>query len=247
MYGRRIVYCSCNLAFCLMTVGCALAPSLNSLVALRFLQGLSSGSSSNSGGTISDLVPVHRRGAVTSAYAASLLFGPTLGPIFGAALAESKGWRWVFWLIVMLNGAAALTYVSTCRETYAPVILRWKAEKLRQETGNQALRVMGQPRQPPSLGHLLRRALIRPTRMLLFSPIVTGLSIYIATTYGLIYLLFSTFSFVFEDQYQFPESKRSFIYIGLAMGMLISLAIASVVCDDTYKHLVKKHGTEKPE
>ncbi|KAH8653804.1 major facilitator superfamily domain-containing protein [Xylariales sp. PMI_506] len=247
MYGRRIVYMSCNLVFCMMSVACALAPTLNSLVAFRFLQGLSSGSSSNGGGTISDLVPVRRRGAVISIYAGALLFGPTLGPIFGASLADSRGWRWVFWLIVILNGTAALTYALTCRETYAPVLLRWKAQKLRTETNNPELRALGQPRQPIPLTKLLLRAVSRPTRMLIFSPIVTALSLYVATTYGIVYLLFSTFSFVFEDQYHFQESQRSYIYLGLAIGMLVSLAIAGFACDSMYNHLVRKNGVEKPE
>ncbi|KAI1342480.1 major facilitator superfamily domain-containing protein [Xylariaceae sp. FL0016] len=246
MYGRRILYSVSSAAFCVITAGCALAPSLQSLVALRFLQGLAASSSmSQGGGTIGDLVPVHRRGAVMSVYTAALLVGPVIGPIYGGYLAQSRGWQWVFWVLIILNGFIGLVYVLTCRETYGPVLLKWKANRLRKETGNQAWRAHGQQRLP--LHTLLSRALVRPTRMLLYSPIVTGLSLYIGAVYGLVYLLLSTFSFVFEGQYHFGESQNGLIYLGLTVGMLISSMIAGIVCDQSYMRLTKKHGREKPE
>ncbi|KAF7515637.1 hypothetical protein G7054_g14474 [Neopestalotiopsis clavispora] len=76
LYDRHILYVIANMAFCLVTVGCALALSLNSLVALHFLQGLAAScSSSHGGGTIADLVPIRRRRAVKSGYTYALLFG----------------------------------------------------------------------------------------------------------------------------------------------------------------------------
>jgi MFS family permease len=246
LYGRHIVYNVANMTFCLVTVGCALAPSLNSLVALRFLQGLAAScSSSHGGGTIADLIPIQRRGAVTSGYTCALLFGPTLGPIFGAYLTKARGWRWVFWVIAIVNAGVTLIYMLTCRETYAPVLLKWKANKLRKETGNSRLR--GQAEQRLPMVKLLRTSIVRPTKMLFLSPIVAGLSLYIATVYGQVYLLFSTFAFVFTDQYGFTEENNGLTYLGLAIGMLVSLLVAGIVCDRTYQRLTKKHSAEKPE
>lgn len=94
---------------------------------------------------------------------------------------------------------------------------------------------------------LLRRAIVRPLKMLCFCPLVTGLSFYIAIVYGFTYLLFSTFSFVFEGQYHYTPSNLGLAYLGLAGGMLISLTIASFVSDRTYVRLTKKHKKEKPE
>ena len=143
------------------------------------------------------------------------------------------------------NGPIAVLYALSCRETYGPVLLERKAKRLEKETGNHGLYVKGRG-QLPLIG-LLKRAISRPLKMLFLSPIVTGLALYIATVYGIVYLLFSTFSFVFEGQYQFAESKRGLIYLGLAVGMLISLSGAGFLCDKMYKRLTKKHGVEKPE
>ena len=132
-----------------------------------------------------------------------------------------------------------------CQETYGPVLLEQKAKRLRKETGNSALHAKGCHRLP--VGIALKRATMRPIRMLLLSPIVTGLSFYISAVYGITYLLFSTFSEVFEEQYHYHGGSLGFAYLGLAGGMLVSLTLASVVSDRTFVRLSKRYGEEKPE
>lgn len=39
-----------------------------------------------------------------SVFSASMLAGPTLGPVAGGFLAEAKGWRWIFWILTILVG-----------------------------------------------------------------------------------------------------------------------------------------------
>lgn len=131
------------------------------------------------------------------------------------------------------------------RETYAPVLLERKAKRLRKATGNPNLFPKGQRKL--SAGALLKRAISRPVKMFLFCPVVTGLAIYNGVVYGFTYLLFSTFSIVFEDQYHFSEGRLGLVYLGLAIGFLISLSIASYANDKQYMHLTKKHGVAKPE
>lgn len=130
-------------------------------------------------------------------------------------------------------------------ETYAPVLLERKAKRLQKETGNTALYAKGQRQLP--FPALIRRSFSRPLRMLLFCPLITGLSCYIAFVYGVTYLLFSTFSRVFEEQYHYSPANLGLAYLGMAVGTFISLVIAGFVSDKTYVHLTKKHGEEKPE
>jgi MFS family permease len=37
-----------------------------------------------------------------SIFNAALLLSPTLAPVAGGFLAETKGWRWIFWLMTIL-------------------------------------------------------------------------------------------------------------------------------------------------
>ncbi|KAL1859675.1 hypothetical protein VTK73DRAFT_7512 [Phialemonium thermophilum] len=244
--GRRIVYNLANLGFCAFTVGCALSPTLGGLIALRFLQGAAASCSiNNGGGTIADIVPIHRRGAAMSLFSMAFMSGPVIGPLVGSYLAAAAGWRWVFWLLLIFTGTLGIINAVFTKETYTPVLLERKARKLQKETGNTALYAKGQRQLP--FPALMRRSFSRPIRMLLFCPLITGLSCYIAFVYGVSYLLFSTFSRVFEEQYRFSPANLGLAYLGLAVGSFISLLIAGFVSDKTYMYLTKKHGEAKPE
>ncbi|PWY65698.1 MFS general substrate transporter [Aspergillus heteromorphus CBS 117.55] len=246
LIGRRTIYNGANLGFSAFSIGCALTPSLGGLVVMRFLQGFfASCSINNAGGTISDLVSIHHRGFAMSMYSAGFLLGPAVGPVAGSFLAAAKGWRWVFWLLLILNGTIGIICALAYPETYAPVILERKAKTLRKKTGNVGLYAKGHQQIP--LRTAFQRAISRPIKMLLFCPVVTGLAVYNAVVYGFTYLLFSTFSVVFEDQYRYSEGRLGLVYLGLAIGFLISLSIASVVNDRTHARLSRKHGVAKPE
>jgi uncharacterized membrane protein YccC len=65
--------------------------------------------------------------------------------------------------------------------------------------------------------------------------------------YGFTYLLFSTFSVVFQGQYHYGEGRLGLVYLGLAIGFLVSLSIAGFTNDRTHARLSKKHGVAKPE
>ena len=103
LYGRTPVYHTCNTLFAALTVGCAKAPSLNSLIALRFLQGCAgSAPLAIGGGTISDLIPQEKRGKYMGIYALGPTLGPILGPVAGGFLTGAKGWRWLMWLLLCI-------------------------------------------------------------------------------------------------------------------------------------------------
>lgn len=126
------------------------------------------------------------------------------------------------------------------------MLLERKVKKLRKKTGNAALYAKGaQNAEAPSV--LLKKAIVRPIKMLCLCPLITGLSLYISVAYGFTYLLFSTFSKVFQEQYHYSDANLGLAYLGLAGGMLAGLSVTSALSDRTYLYLTKKHGVEKPE
>ncbi|KAL5114673.1 hypothetical protein ACEQ8H_007406 [Pleosporales sp. CAS-2024a] len=65
IYGRRIVLSVCNVFFCAFTLGCALAPTLGGLIAMRFLAGFAGSACLTLGtGVIADLFVPEQRGVV---------------------------------------------------------------------------------------------------------------------------------------------------------------------------------------
>lgn len=107
------------------------------------------------------------------------------------------------------------------RETYAPVLLERKAARLRKTTGN--------PKYISKLARQLGRrqtfkiALVRPVKLLVNYPIVTIMCSYGAFLYGTLYLLFSTYSFVFKETYMFTTETVGLVFIAGGIGTLAGL------------------------
>jgi MFS family permease len=130
-------------------------------------------------------------------------------------------------------------------ETYAPVILDKKTKRLRKETGNQALRSRLESKVDKKTTFLI--AIIRPTKMLIFSPIVTAICVYISVAYGILYLLFTTFTYVFAKSYGFGTGTVGLTFIPLGIGMFIALFLVGFLTDRTVKVKQEKGEEVKPE
>ena len=110
------------------------------------------------------------------------LMGPVVGPLAGSYLSAAKGWRWAFWLITILGGAITVALILILRETYAPVLLERKARRISKETGRRFTSKL--EKTSLSSGQFMVLSLVRPIKMLIFSPIVLLLSLYMAVVYG---------------------------------------------------------------
>jgi MFS family permease len=130
------------------------------------------------------------------------------------------------------------------KETYAPTILQRRVNRLRKETGNPDLRSKMDSGLSPNQAFL--RAIVRPSKMLLFSPIVLGLSVYNAVVYGYMYLLFTTISLVFEQSYGFSAGIVGLTFLGIGIGMLFGLVIFGALSDRILKAKAAQ-GEKKPE
>jgi MFS family permease len=66
--------------------------------------------------------------------------------------------------------------------------------------------------------------------------------------YGILYLLFTTFTFVFEEHYHFSSSNVGLSYIGSGIGMFIGLILTGTTSDRILKRLTAaNNGQSKPE
>lgn len=230
IYGRVVVYHVCNVGFIAFVIGCALAPSFNSLVVFRFFSGVFGACPvTNGGGSIADMVPQERRAAAMAGFSVGPLLGPIIGPVAGGFLAGAKGWRWNFWLLVIVAGALTVVMVLVMKETYHPILLERKTQRLRKETGNPSLRSKLDSGLSPS--DYFKRGIIRPLKMLAHSPIVMVMSIFVAVTYGYLYLMFTSMTQVFEQYYGFSTSLVGLSFIGLGVGSLIGVGLYSTTSD----------------
>ncbi|KAI0123676.1 major facilitator superfamily domain-containing protein [Xylariales sp. AK1849] len=222
LYGRLVIYHTCNAFYIGFIIGCALGKNTGMFLVFRFLAGCaSSGPLTVGGGTVADVVPPAQRGRVMSLFFVGPLLGPVLGPIIGGFVSESIGWRWTFWIITILAGVSFTISIFFLRETNAAMLLGWKAARLRKETGNAAL--VSKMDRGLTPRQLFLRAITRPTKLLILSPIVLLLSLLCAFVFGLLFMLFTTFPTVFEEQYHFSAGVSGLSYLGVGIGMAVSL------------------------
>jgi MFS family permease len=99
-----------------------------------------------------------------------------LGPIIGGFLGESGGWRWVAALIAIFTAVLTVFGALIIPETYAPVLLRRRANLLSKATG-AVYRSKFEKDKAVNLGELFKQALSRPWLLLFTEPIVLLLSV----------------------------------------------------------------------
>ncbi|KAI1634996.1 major facilitator superfamily domain-containing protein [Biscogniauxia mediterranea] len=95
--GRKPPYLATMAVFALATVWCAAAGSMTSFILARAVCGLGAGGSMTLGSiTISDLVPIERRGTYQSYINVVYGLAAASGAAFGGLMADTLGWRWEF-------------------------------------------------------------------------------------------------------------------------------------------------------
>lgn len=105
----------------------------------------------------------------------------TLGPIMGPPVAgfiSVVSWSWAFWVGAIFAGATWPLFYFL-EETYGPVILKRRAERLRKETGDDSI-VAPIELEKRDLNHVLTVVLTRPLRMIIFEPLVLFTCLYLS-------------------------------------------------------------------
>lgn len=148
---------------------------------------------------------------------------------------------------VLTTSQAALQVTVTLplqEETYHPTLLEQKTRRLQKETGNPNLHSALRQTKPPR--QVFLQSILRPTKLILFSPIVFLLSIYAAITYGYLYLLFTTMSPLFMKQYGISAQNVGLCYLGVGVGQFVAITVFNLFSDSLLMKLAKG-GELKPE
>lgn len=168
-----------------------------------------------------------------------------LGPVIGGFVASRLGWRWTFWLLCILGAALGLAAGLLMRETNPKTLLERKTARLRAATANPKLQSkLSQPHFTPS--QVLAQALIRPTMLLFRSPVLLIMSLYVALVFGLMYLLFTTFTDVFEGYYGFSAAISGLTYLGLGIALILAMVVFRTLGNKVLAARMKADGVDRP-
>ncbi|KAM0317416.1 hypothetical protein ACHAO8_002514 [Botrytis cinerea] len=246
LYGRQVLFCGTYAMLTIFNAGAAGAQNMQTLLIMRFIAG-SFGSSplTNAGGVIADMFSAAHRGVAMSIFAAAPFLGPVAGPIVGGFLGETEGWRWVEGLMAIFTGVVWIIGSLTIPETYSPVILRRRANKMSSMTGKVYKSRAEVERGSKSISAEFKTALSRPWILLFTEPIVLLLSLYMAIVYGTLYMMFGAFPIVFQTGRGWSAGIGGLAFCGVAAGM-ISAVFYSLWDNKRYNATAARHNNAAP-
>ncbi|KAK2060985.1 major facilitator superfamily transporter [Colletotrichum caudatum] len=251
LYGRVIVLQLTNLLYMCFNLGCGLARTKGQLIAFRFFAGLGgSAPLAIGGGVLADLFEAEQRGKAISIYTLMPMLGPAIGPIAGGFVTENTTWRWIFYSTTILTAVIQSIGIFVLQETYAPVLLTRRKDRLVKETGNAALHTeFDHPDR--TMARTLSIAFTRPFRLLGTQPLVQFLALYMMYLYGLMYLVLSTFPALWTGEYGQSVGISGLNYVSLGLGFFIGAQTAAPMQDRIYAALKRRYvpdgGPGRPE
>ncbi|KAE8421128.1 major facilitator superfamily domain-containing protein [Aspergillus pseudocaelatus] len=245
MFGRRPVYALTLLIAVIFIIPCAVSKNIGTLIVCRAIDGIAfSAPMTLVGGTLADLWKNEERGVPMAAFSASPFLGPAIGPLAGGYLADAAGWRWLYWLMLILAFVSWVMITFTVPETYAPTILKRRAKKLR-KTQNDPKYVTETELDSRPLSEKLRIFFFRPFQLLFLEPIVLFISIYMSVLYGLLYMFFVAYPIVYQGGKGWSAGSTGLMFIPLAIGVVMSAACSPFI-NKHYLSLYPKYGGKPP-
>ncbi|KAG5981755.1 hypothetical protein E4U55_002584 [Claviceps digitariae] len=250
LYGRQKLFFITYMVLTAFNAAGAAAPNMTALIVLRFMAGAwGSSPLTNSGGVIADLFSARERGIATSIFALAPFLGPALGPIVSGFLAEAAGWRWVVGLTAIFTGTLWIIQSLVAPETYAPVLLRRRAQALSKRTGRTYISRLDAAMPQATILDRIKLNLSRPWVLLFKEPIVFLTAIYLAIIYGILYMCFAAFPIVFQSPYPrgwgWKPGVGGLSFVGIAAGMMIA-TVGTIWDNSRYARLAAKHGGVAP-
>jgi MFS family permease len=246
LFGRQILFFTTYAVLTAFNAGTAGAQNSWTLIILRFFAGaFGSSPLTNAGGVIADMFQAKQRGVAMSVFAAAPFLGPVLGPIIGGFLGMNAGWRWVMGFLAAFSGAVWIIGSLLIPETYAPVLLRKRAEKLSKLSGKVYRSKVEIDQGKVTLKESFKIALSRPWILLFREPIVFLLSLYMAIVYGTLYMMFAAFPIVYEEKRGWNQGVGALPFLGIMIGMLAAV-VYSLWDNKRYIKAQDKHGGFAP-
>jgi multidrug resistance protein len=222
IFGRRVIYGSTLLVAVLLIIPCAVADDIVTLCVFRALDGIAfSAPMTLVGGTLADLWRAEERGVPMAAFSAAPFCGPAIGPLVGGFLSDAAGWRWLYYIQIILAGLVWVLITFTVPETYAPTILAHRAAKLRKSTGDESHTTELALNERP-LRERLYLFLLRPFQLLFTELIVMLISLYMSVLYGLLYMFFVAFPIVYQEGKGWSAGSTGLMFIPIAIGVILS-------------------------
>jgi hypothetical protein len=195
----------------------------------------------NSGAVIADIFSVKERGLAITVYALVPLFAPAMGPLVGGFVAEATGWRGIMGLNAILSWCACVVLLIELPETYNPVLLRLRTQRLTQLTDKVYVSELVKANTPTN--RFCSPAIFRPFQLAVKEPIILLLAMYQVLVFGTLYLTFAAFPILYGPARGWSPCMSGLSFIGLVVGTLSSI-IYQIWNNQRYVRLLKHLSPE---
>jgi DHA1 family multidrug resistance protein-like MFS transporter len=246
--GRKIPLFTGFFIFALLQIPVAVAQNIETIMICRFLGGMF-GSSPLAvvGGALADMWEPVERGIAVSVFSGATFVGPIAGPIAGGFITMSYlTWRWTGYVTAILGFGFGTLGFLVIPETYAPVLLRRRAKRLRHETRNWALHAKSEEEQV-DLKRIVHIYLLRPFAMLILEPILLLVTMYMSLIYGIVYLFFEAYPVTFSEQRGWNLGVGALPFSALSVGVVLGISLIVYTSKTRFARAIRETGHVVPE
>lgn len=192
-FGRRPVLLGAIVVYLLASIGCALAPSIEWLIAARVLQAVGCCAGPVlARAVVRDVYGRDRSATVLSYMGTAMALAPAIGPIAGGWLQVTYGWQASFWVLTGFSGLALVGVLLLLDETNSR-------------------------RNPDAIS---LRGLLRSYASLLSHRVYLGYVATISACYSIIFCFISGSSFVLIEVVGLRADLYGFSFASIAVGYM---------------------------
>ncbi len=243
VYGRKPAILIPYFFAAIFSFGTATAKDIQTVIVTRFFAGLfGSAPVTITGGVLSDIWSPTQRGTAIVGYAFAVVGGPVLGPIVGGAIVQSYlRWRWTEYLTGIMMLSILLVDIFVLDESYPPVLLVYKARRLRITTANWALHAAFEE-WDVSFKEMAIKFGVRPFQMLA-TPICFCVALYASFVYGILYGNLAALPLEFQEERGWNLLVGALPFLALLIGIILG-GVANILNQRFYIRRFLNNGNE---
>lgn len=229
--GRNPVYIVTLALYMIFIMASGLAPNIGAQLTFRLLAGYFAATPlTTAGGSVSDLFNAQERTYAFPIFAFAAFAGPVLGPVLGGWIGQTGvlSWRWTEWITLIWSGVVFVLIVLLLPETYAPVLLKWKAAHLRILTSDSRYRAEVELRETTLYRRLLQ-AIYRPFVMFAQEPIIDLITLYLTVIYILLFGFLSGYEFIYTEEFGLNVGLTGTAFLGILIGFILTMGLVPVI------------------
>jgi hypothetical protein len=146
----------------------------------------------------------------------------------GGWIVQYLDWRWTEWITLIIGGLVLSLVALFQPETFAGILLTWKAKHLRKQTGDQRYAAPLEVRQE-SFFSRLTTALYRPFLLTAREPIILLIALYLTVIYIVLFTFLDGYTYIFADIHGTSDGITGLCFLGIAIGLCFATCLVPLI------------------